>query len=342
VKVLAWGSPPGQHGVTLIEIMVALAIASVLVAAAGTLFVNSRKNLDSQLHQQHIQESARHALELIGRDLRRAGYYGGLPGSTAIAGTSPPLEADGSCPLSTAWGRMLARPLFGLNDSNSGYACIADSDYLRGDIVVTRYAHPVAVGAKLSDRQLYLRSNPSAGALFAGADSDSNLLSAPAEVRRIVSHAYHVGPSAQTCADGSRPPALWRERLASNGRPAGEELVTGVEQLQIQYGLADFDADGDAGSDDATLGYVDADMLSAAQWNAPFTSAAQWRDWRGLATASAASSAVVLVKIWLLVRSPCAEAAVSNKHTYVMGSTRYSVDDHFQRQLYTTTVHLRN
>lgn len=339
---LARKPPHGQPGVTLIEIMVALAIASLLVAAAGKIFVGSRKNLDSQLHQQHIQESARYALELIGRDLRRAGYYGGVPGSEAIAGTSPPLEPDGSCPQSNAWGRMLARPLFGLNDTNSGYACIADSDYLRGDIVVTRYAHPVAEGAALSDKQLYLRSNPSAGALFAGADSDSNLLTAPAEVRRIVSRAYHVGPSALVCADGSRPPALWRERLGSNGRPAGEELITGVEQLQIQYGVADFNADGDAASDDTTISYVDADTLSAAQWNAPFSTAAQWRDWRGLASASAASSAVVLARIWLLVRSPCAEPAISNSHTYVMGSVSYTVDDHYQRQLYATTVHLRN
>ena len=339
---IAWKPPHAALGVTLIEIMVALAIASVLLAAAGTILVNSRKNLDSQLHQQHIQESARHALELIGHDLRRAGYYGGVAGSGAIAGTSPPLEPDGTCPVSTAWGRMLARPLFGLNDTNSGYACIADDDYLRGDIVVTRYARPVAEGAALSDQRLYLRSNPSAGALFIGADSGSNLLGAPAEVRRIVSRAYHVGPSALRCADGSRPPALWRERLASNGRPAGEELITGIEQLQIQYGLADFDADGDADSDDTTISYVDADMISAAQWNAPFSTAAQWRDWRGLASAGAASSAVVLARIWLLVRSPCAEAAVSNNHTYVMGSISYTVDDHYQRQLYTTTVHLRN
>lgn len=335
-------APSGrQRGLTLIEIMIALAIGSILVAAAGKILISSKRNVEAQLSLQHIQESARYALDLIGRDLRRAGYFAGLH-VASIEGTSAPLEADGKCPLSDAWGRMLARPVFGLNDSNAGYDCIPDSDYLRGDIVVMRYADPTAVTGALFDKQLYLRSNASTGALFTGSRSDENQIAGPAVVNKIVAHAYYIRPSTTLCPDGSSPPALWRESLDANGRPVAEELMTGVEQLQLQYGVADFNPDGDIQSDDISYRYLDADNVAASEWNAPYNNAAEWREWMELTSNSPVHSAVMLARIWLLVRAACAEPALTNQRTYSMGNQNYAVNDHFRRQLYSTTVHLRN
>lgn len=331
-----------QRGLTLIEIMIALVIGSVLIAGAGKIFISSKRNIAVQLNLQQIQENARYALDLISRDLRRAGYFGGLNSITAIEGTSPPLEPTGKCPPGNAWGRMLARPVFGLNDTNSGYACIPDSDYLRGDIVVTRYAHPVAVTGALSDKQLYLRSNPSEGALFIGSKSDENQITEPGIVQKIISRAYYIRASTTLCPDGSKPPALWRETLHSNGHTVAEELVTGVEQLQLQYGVIDFNPDDDMQSDGISYRYLDADHVTDSEWNAPFDSAPEWREWVELTSNSAVHSAVLLAKVWLLVRAACIEPAVINRRTYAMGNLQYAVDDHFRRQLYSTTVQLRN
>lgn len=332
----------GQRGLTLIEIMIALVIGSVLIAGAGKIFISSKRNVVAQFNLQQIQENARYALDLISRDLRRAGYLGGLNNSTAVAGTSAPLEPDGKCPANNTWGRMLARPLFGLDDTNDEYACIPDSDYLRGDIVVTRYAHPVAVTGALSDKQLYLRSNSSTGALFTGSESDSNQVAGSSIVQKIIARAYYIRPSTTLCPDGSKPPALWRETLDSNGHPAAEELVTGVEQLQLQYGIIDFDPDDDMKSDEVSYRYLDADSVTDSEWNAPFGSATEWKEWVELTSNRATHSAVLLARVWLLVRAACAEPAVINHRTYAMGSHLYAVDDHFRRQLYTTTVQLRN
>ncbi len=331
-----------QRGLTLIEIMIALVIGSVLIAGAGKIFISSKRNLEAQLNLQQIQENARYALDLISRDLRRAGYFAGLNSITAIEGTSAPLQPDGKCPLSNAWGRMLARPLFGLNDTNGEYACIPDSDYLRGDIIVTRYAHPVAVTGALSDKQLYLRSNASAGALFSGSESDSNQVAEPSIVQKIIARAYYIRPSTTRCPDGSKPPALWRETLDSNGRPAAEELVTGVEQLQLQYGVIDFNPDDDMNSNEISYRYLDANNVADSEWNAPFGSASEWREWVELTSNSAVHSTVLLARVWLLVRAACAEPAVVNRRTYAMGGHHYAVDDHIRRQLYSTTVQLRN
>ena len=331
-----------QRGLTLIEIMIALVISSVLIAGAGKIFISSKRNVAAQLNLQQIQENARYALDLISRDLRRAGYFGGLNSITAIEGTSAPLEPNGKCPPGNAWGRMLARPLFGLNDSNAKYACIPDREYLRGDIVVTRYAHPVAVTGALSDKRLYLRSNSSTGALFIGSKSDENQITEPSSVQKIISHAYYIRASTTLCPDGSNPPALWREALASNGHPAAEELVTGVEQLQLQYGVADFNADDDMHSDAISYRYLDADHVTESEWDASFDTASEWREWVELTSNSAVHSAVLLARVWLLVRTACSEAAVINRRIYAMGSHHYAVDDHFRRQLYSTTVQLRN
>jgi type IV pilus assembly protein PilW len=331
-----------QRGLTLIEIMIALVIGSVLIAGAGKIFISSKRNVEAQFNLQQIQENARYTLDLISRDLRRAGYFGGLKSITAIEGTSALLKPNGKCPPGNAWGRMLARPVFGLNDSNAKYACIPNREYLRGDIVVTRYAHPVTVRGALSDKQLYLRSNPSEGALFIGSKSGENRITEPSIVRKIVSHAYYIRASTTLCPDGSKPPALWRETLDGNGRPVAEELVTGVEQLQLQYGIADFNADDDIQSDQISYRYVDADHVTDSEWDASFDTASEWREWLELTSNSAVHSAVVLARVWLLVRAACAEPAVINHRTYAMGSHHYAVDDHFRRQLYSTTVQLRN
>jgi type IV pilus assembly protein PilW len=322
--------------------MIALVIGSVLIAGAGKILISSKRNVEAQLNLQQIQENARYALDLISRDLRRAGYLGGLKSITAIEGTSTPLEPDGTCPPGNTWGRMLARPLFGLNDTNGEYACIPDGDYLRGDIVVMRYAHPVAVMGALSDKQLYLRSNASSGTLFTGSESDSNQIAEPSMVQKIITRAYYIRLSTTLCPDGSKPPALWRETLDSNGHPAAEELVAGVEQLQLQYGVIDFDPDDDMKSDAVSYRYMDADRVTDSEWNAPFASASEWREWLELTSNSAVHSTVLLARVWLLVRATCTEPLLTNSRTYAMGSHHYAVDDHYRRQLYSTTVQLRN
>ena len=45
---------------------------------------------------------------------------------------------------STDWGRMLDRPIYGLNDTATGYNCI--TNYLKGDVLVVRYAAPWEIG----------------------------------------------------------------------------------------------------------------------------------------------------------------------------------------------------
>lgn len=65
-----------QNGLSLIELMVAILISSILILGVTDLFNGSLFSSQSNSELTRMQESARIALEVIGADARRAGYHG--------------------------------------------------------------------------------------------------------------------------------------------------------------------------------------------------------------------------------------------------------------------------
>lgn len=65
-----------QRGFTLVEVMVALTIGLIILAALAQLFASSRATSTAQNALARVQENARFAMEFISQDLRMAGYAG--------------------------------------------------------------------------------------------------------------------------------------------------------------------------------------------------------------------------------------------------------------------------
>jgi type IV pilus assembly protein PilW len=65
-----------MHGFSLIELMVAMVIGLIILAAISTVLVNSNKAYNTTDSMARLQENARFAMQFIGTDLRRAGYFG--------------------------------------------------------------------------------------------------------------------------------------------------------------------------------------------------------------------------------------------------------------------------
>ena len=63
-----------QHGFTLIELMVSMALGLVLLLVIGTVFVSSRQTFREQEDNARIQEGGRFALEILGRNIKQAGH----------------------------------------------------------------------------------------------------------------------------------------------------------------------------------------------------------------------------------------------------------------------------
>jgi type IV pilus assembly protein PilW len=153
-----------------------------------------------------------------------------------------------------------------------------------------------------------------AGSFACGSGGASARAYPPGSVlMKLISHAYYVGPSEVS----DDIPALFRERLGIVTNKAAtwsEELVQGVENLQVQYGI---DLDGGDSAMAADV-YVNADDVRI--------------DW----------AKVRSVRISLRLRSVLPVYQINIPYEEFMGITNTDGSDRFMRQTFSTTINLRN
>jgi prepilin-type N-terminal cleavage/methylation domain-containing protein len=294
-----------HRGFSLVELLIAMMLGLFLLAALVEILINGKQSFVSATHISRLQENGRVVTNMVVSDLKRAGYLGGNSDITALFGSVGPAAVTVSCATGdTSWGRMVTQRVFGLDDTTAGYACIPNASYLRGDVLTVRYASPWISG-NFVDNQLYMRSSLFAGKIFAGKDQAlavNMVMDEAQSVHDLVAHAYYIGNSGRSCK-GQAVPSLFRVRLNANGQPVVDELLPGIENFQVQYGVGGQ--------------YLDAGAVA---------------DW----------SQVVTVRYWLLVRSECAETGFTDGRSYTFGDQVYTPNDGFRRQLYSSVVMLRN
>ena len=333
-----------SQGLSLVELMVAVVVSSVLMLGISEIFTLNKQSYNVQDENARMQESGRYAFNTLMTDIRRAGYFGGSANTSEMTGSLGITVPNRTCPGgNTNWGRMIERPFYGLDDGNTDTdgdslavdytGCIPDDDYLRGDIIVTRYTRGTTVDATIlaaNPNRIYVRNSMFSGRVFTGAQfasnvSDNSIDETPNETRELAASAYYVGPSGRNCrfndaANNPIPiPALQREVLSNTGTPTREEVASGIEQIQFQYGI-------DSNGDFSVNRYYNADDLSNSDTITP-----NWTQ-------------VVTTRLWVLVRADCPTNGYTNTKTYAMGDITYdpNPDDGFKRQLYSTTVSSRN
>ena len=328
------------QGFSIVEMMVAMVISLILLGGIAQIFLSSRQSFTIQNTLGRQQENGRYSANVLSQDLRRTGYWGGNADVSGVTGTEPPIAPAATCNTGdNTWGRMIDRRIFGLNHTETAplgtYACINDGNgHSSHDVLVMRFASPWLVFPTPTTNQrpiennssLYIRSSltisDQAGRIFKGSDASDTanemrvgVAAQPSErTSELVARVYYIGPSGQTC-QGISVPSLFRERLDSNGQPVAEEVAYGVDNLQVRYGL-------DTNGDDSVDVYLDAGTSGLNEDT-------EWDQ-------------VIAVRYWLLTRSECPETGYTNDNTYTMGDQAYAPDDGFRRQLYQSTVKLRN
>lgn len=320
---------PGRNrGFSMVELMVAMVITLILMAGVSQVFLSSKKSYVIQDTLGRMQENGRYAMEVITTDLRRAGYWGGNADINAIDDNTPAginngnkiATDDGSC-TNTDWARMLTFAIFGRDDNRTSYGCLPSDPSHAGDILVVRYAAPWVVGGvttpTFDNNQYYIRSSLFEGKLFRGQDEAANpVTGAAVRTAELVSNGYFIHTSTNSdpnkCTGSAAIPSLYRIALRS-GALVSEEIAYGVDQFQVQYGL-DTNADGTVDS------YVDAPVA---------TDTTSWGQ-------------VIAARVWVLVRAECPETGYTNSNTYAIGNVNYTPNDGYRRQLFTSTVSLRN
>lgn len=250
-----------NRGFTLTELMVAITISLIILAAVSSLFVNSKTTYTTQDRLGRLQENARFAMQFISRDLRLAGYTGCLnkltPNETYFnqlnppSGVTPP-SATPEIPLVGADSTVIGGTTYPFDsvtisfvdpvseatlnvDMTSATANITSTNVIgisKGDIIMLADCSTADLfqvsdistsGAVTTIQHMQGTSNPAPG-------NSSNSLSKPysttAKIIKFNTRRYFIGMGA------SGNPALFR---ADNGG-AAQELVDGIENLQVLYG----------------------------------------------------------------------------------------------------------
>jgi type IV pilus assembly protein PilW len=202
------------------------------------------------------------------------------------------------------------------NDANSAFASATVADYQVGEVAIVSDCQMAsvfqvtAVSAVGGGIQLDHGATGTPGNATAGWGTDQAYGNG-AELLHAETWAYYVGsPGA------GEPPALLQRRLVANSATttttlAPEELVDSVETMQVLYGV-------DAALDGAVDNYVTANAVT--NWDQ-----------------------VVTVRIALVARSPDQYGTDIDDRTYVVNGTIFNpVDDRRERQVFTSTIALRN
>lgn len=296
-----------QSGVSMVELLVAMLLGLFLLYALVEILINGKQSFSSANQMSRLQENGRIATHMVVTDLKRAGYMGGNSDIPNVFGSVGQVVPAMSCATgATTWARMVTQGIAGLDDTNAGYACIPNADYLRGDVLVLRYASPWLANGFDTNR-LYLRSSLFEGKIFAGAAEAlpaNDVLDMPQSDRELLAYAYFVGNSGRTCS-GNAVPSLFRVSLDANGAPEVNELLPGVSDFQVQYSI--------------NGRYFDADNIALAEW-----------------------PTIETVRIWLMIRGECTETGFTDSRTYTLGDQSYTPNDSYRRQLYSSVVMVRN
>jgi type IV pilus assembly protein PilW len=251
-----------EAGFTLVEIMVALALGMIVVAALTIVFNNASRSRKEVERTGRQIENGHYALRVLADDLKHAGYFAEFkPDVLATPVTKPDPCATDTDSLKAAL------PLFvqGYDDPTGAFAPTCVSDVRAGtDIVVVRRVSTCVRGAADCDATVagtpYFQASlcgnatelasTSSGDWYALDTIDANLnrtqrnCTTAADVHRYLTRIYFI---ANNDVAGDGIPTLKRAELGVGAGGATVfkivPMVEGVENLQLEYGL-DTDNDG--------------------------------------------------------------------------------------------------
>ncbi len=330
-------SLPSQRGISLVEIMVALAVGLFLTAGVVQIFLGNKQSYRVAEGSARIQENARFAMEFIAIDARMAGYQGCAGASRTVVntlGASPSFVEDFDIPVegfqatsASAWspsvdasissplgGRdiLTIRGAFGNGTNITGQPtdasdCASSSSYTQ-NLKVTSGAGFQSVDYAIASNcnrasifQFATTPEASATTIDTGGVDLGACYAGTGELLPLETRSFYIR------ANASGIPSLYRQI----GSAGAQELVEGVEDLQVLYGL---DNDGDG----AANGFVTANQASA-NWDQ-----------------------VVSLRICLGFRSVEDNLTTSDDAPPACADSQVNLTGNHLRRVFTTTIGLRN
>lgn len=318
-----------QRGISLVEIMVALIAGLILTGGMIQIYASNHQTYRVADASARIQENARLALELLARDIRMAGYQGCAGRARAVVNTlndtssflydfdtaiqgfeatspttwTPTVDPSITSPLG---GRdiVAVRGVFGEEGTIRGQ--LSSLDYCTNASSSTALEVSTTNGLNAGDTAIASNCSYASIVQITEVDTEENVVCIAGSVTpdndtlaKITTRTFYIRENPAGI------PALYRK----DGTAGAEELVEGVENMQILYGL---DSDGDGKTDQ-------------------FVRANDVLDWDRVAS----------VRISLLLQS-IEDHLTTAPQSYTFNGATVTPADRRLRRVFTTTIGLRN
>lgn len=245
-----------QAGLSLIELMIAMALSLLLMLGVLQIFLSSKQTYTTNNSLSRLQESGRFAMSFITYDLRNAGYKGEclttVNNSLITNGTDDRYNLEQGI---KGWDAQTSLPSWPSNfatekrvgtDSILINHAAKSAGALSADVLSTATGISLATGSPQNTNGAYLivASALSCDIFKSGTNTANNISidkpagrnlsqnygSAISKILAFQSHQYFIKNGA------SGVPSLWRVQRDGNTEPS-EELVEGVLDLQFEYGI---------------------------------------------------------------------------------------------------------
>jgi type IV pilus assembly protein PilW len=336
----------------------------------GTVYVyqNGRTTYAINESVARLQDQGRYVFSVLEPEIEMAGFYGftntaetinfvvGANPSAVVATAQrmrqrplPPLPPApvavanlpaGAHECGTNFAIDLLTPIEGSNDAfelDCDPSAVAGGARAATDTLTIRHASGEPVAPRAGRLQLYAarltsRTNQR---LFSDGNAPSPVINADNRVHDVVVRSYYI---ANNSVDRPGVPALRVKTLTEAGGAAqflDTEVISGIEDLQVQFGIdtGDYDNDGviDAAADINNDGIVETNGRATRYVNPDFLDLNRFQ--------------VVAVRVWVRIRADQTERGFVDGRTYRYGNVVYTpagADATFRRALMSRTITLRN
>lgn len=327
-----------NKGFTLIEMMISLVVGAFVLAGVMFTYMSMKTTTKNTLEIGELQESGRLAMDILSKDIERAGFWGTYDAETLNYSTltkpSPPPalptidcaegENNSSFPVVST---SNFRYLYGKVVSNANELTCITTATPGTDLIQIKGLFGNDFDSEVTNTSnYYLISNKSKGQLIAGTGAIVNLPYSNSTIWQYDHHMYYISQLTGQKVKGKSItiPTLMRKRLTTldNGSFIDDVIMEGVEDMRLIYGV-------DSSGNNRVDTYKTTDQMQDIDWEQ-------------------ANANIISVQIFLLIRSleeDFSTPAITK--TFILGGSGASIrklrfNDQFKRTLFVSTVKINN
>lgn len=336
--------PRAARGLSLVELLVAVALGMFILLAMIVLYGNVSRSNNEMTKTNQLIENGRFAMQLLQEDVQHAGFWGPLDALTPTAVPDPCLSYGAwptGAPRDAYVINLLSVPVQGYSDGSIYATCGASlaSVLPKSDVLIVRHAATCVVGAGCEgagDTGPHIQvsgclTDPTQPAYVVETTADMDARTPRIRTkgcvnevprRKVVTNIYYLANGATGI------PTLMRMSYANGSFAAPQALVEGIEAFKVEYGIDTLGSNGLAIT-----------ATNPADGNADVYQSCT----AGTPCGVNELTNVVSVKLHLLSRNLETTPGYTDDKAYAVGPLNIAApNDSYKRHVFSTTVRLVN